>query len=70
MISIYLVPMIMRPIDFLSNLLSYTLGLISYLVLIPMFSNVFLIYAMSNLHDLSWGNRPSNTGGTEAFAAK
>ena len=24
---------------------------------------------MSNLHDISWGNRPSVSGGTEAFSA-
>ena len=32
----------------------------------PMFTNVFQIYAMCNMHDVSWGNRPSSTG-TEAF---
>ena len=25
---------------------------------------------MSNLHDISWGNRPATTSGTEAFSAK
>ena len=25
---------------------------------------------MANLHDISWGNRPSVSGGTEAFSAK
>ena len=34
----------------------------------PMFTNVFQIYAMCNLHDVSWGNRPTSTG-TEAFTA-
>ena len=33
-----------------------------------MFTNVFQIYAMCNLHDVSWGNRPADTG-TSAFTA-
>ena len=70
MLCIYAVPMIMRPVDFLSNLAGYMVGLICYIVLIPMFVNVFSIYSFSNLHDVSWGNRPSTTGvGTEAFSA-
>lgn len=68
MLSVYMVPIVMRPIDFLRNFRGYILGLISYLCLIPMFTNVFSIYAMSNLHDISWGNRPTTTG-TEAFSA-
>ena len=70
MLSIYVVPIIMRPVDFLSNMGGYLVGLVSYIVLIPMFVNVFSIYSFSNLHDVSWGNRPSTTGvGTEAFSA-
>ena len=30
--------------------------------LTPTLINVFVIYAISNLHDISWGNRPSNSG--------
>ena len=59
MLAIYTVPFILRPIDFLENFKGYTVGLIAYLVLIPMFTNVFSIYAMANLHDISWGNRPT-----------
>ena len=70
MLSIYLVPMILRPIDFLSNLGGYVVGLFTYLLLIPMYINVFSIYAFCNLHDVSWGNRPTTQGtGTEAFSA-
>lgn len=70
MLSIYVVPMILRPIDFLSNLAGYIVGLFTYLLLIPMYINVFSIYAYSNLHDVSWGNRPTTSGtGTEAFSA-
>jgi hypothetical protein len=62
----------MRPIDFLENFRGYVIGLACYLMLIPMFVNVFSIYAMANLHDISWGNRPSTqaTTGTEAFSSK
>lgn len=70
MLSIYLIPFVMRPVDFLSNMGGYVVGLVSYILLIPMFINVFSIYAFSNLHDVSWGNRPSITGtGTEAFSS-
>ena len=70
MLSIYIVPMILRPIDFLENFKGYIVGLIAYLLLIPMFANIFSIYSMCNLHDISWGNRPTtDTGGTEAFSS-
>lgn len=54
--------------DFLANFAPYLIGLFSYIVMLPVFTNVFQIYAMCNLHDVSWGNRPSSTG-TEAFSA-
>ena len=70
MLCIYLIPMILRPVDFLSNLGGYIVGLFTYLLLIPMYINVFSIYAFCNLHDVSWGNRPTTQGtGTEAFSA-
>jgi len=70
MLSIYVVPMILRPVDFLSNLGGYIVGLFTYILLIPMYINVFSIYAFCNLHDVSWGNRPTTTTtGTEAFSA-
>ena len=31
--------------------------------LTPTFINVFVIYAVANLHDISWGNRPSKNEG-------
>ena len=70
MLCIYLIPILFRPIDFLENFKGYMIGLIAYLVMIPLFANIFSIYAMSNLHDISWGNRPSEASGTEAFTAK
>ena len=70
MLLIYVVPFILRPIDFLENFKGYTVGLVAYILLIPMFTNIFSIYSMCNLHDISWGNRPTtNTTGTEAFSA-
>ena len=70
MLLIYLVPMILRPIDFLENFKGYLVGLIAYLLLIPMFTNIFTIYSMCNLHDISWGNRPTTgSTGTEAFSS-
>ena len=66
MLTIYVLPMVMRPLDFLSNFKSYSLGFMSYMMMMPIFTNVFQIYAMCNLHDVSWGNRPTSTG-QEAF---
>ena len=69
MLSIYLVPVILRPIDFAFNAKEYVCGFISYLLLLPMYSNLMQIYSMCNLHDLSWGNRPSGPAdGAEALA--
>jgi len=62
MLSVYLLPCVMRPLDYLSNFKNYTLGFISYMLMMPVFTNVFQIYAMCNLHDVSWGNRPTSTG--------
>jgi len=64
MLSVYLTPMLLRPIDFLFNAHRYLVGLASYLLLLPTFVNVMQVYSMSNLHDISWGNRPSATAGT------
>ena len=70
MLAIYTIPFLLRPIDFLENFKGYVIGLISYLILIPMFSNVFSIYSMANLHDISWGNRPTTNTGMEGISAK
>lgn len=71
MISVYFLPFIFRPIDALKNFQGYVVGMISYILLLPTFINIMQIYAMCNLHDISWGNRPSaaaaNTG-TNAFS--
>ena len=40
MLAIYFVPMILRPIDFLKNIPKYTIGLLSYILLLPTFINV------------------------------
>lgn len=39
------------------------------MIMLPIFSNIFQVYAMSNLHDISWGNRPASTG-METFTSK
>ncbi|CAG9335225.1 unnamed protein product [Blepharisma stoltei] len=35
-------------------------GIFQYIFLTPTFINVFLIHAMCNLHDCTWGTRPDN----------
>ena len=62
MLGMYVLPFFMRPLDFLQNFKNYTLGFFAYMMMLPVFTNVFQIYAMCNLHDVSWGNRPSSTG--------
>jgi cellulose synthase/poly-beta-1,6-N-acetylglucosamine synthase-like glycosyltransferase len=59
MMGVFLVPIILRPLDFLMKFQHYILGLLSYLFMMPTFINVMQIYAMCNLHDISWGNRPT-----------
>ncbi len=65
MLSIYILPMILRPLDFLFNIKQYILGLFSYIVMLPVFINIMQVYSMSNLHDISWGNRPTVSSGTD-----
>jgi len=69
MLSVYTLPFLLRPLDFAQNAKHYIAGLISYIFLLPMFLNVFQIYSMCNLHDISWGNRPADTTGAETFTA-
>lgn len=62
MCCVFLIPIILRPLDFLSNVRNYIVGLFSYLFMMPTFINIMQIYAMCNLHDISWGNRPAASG--------
>jgi len=64
MLTVYVLPMLLRPIDFVYNFKGYFIGLITYLFLLPMFVNIMQIYGFCNLHDLSWGNRPTAAAGT------
>jgi hypothetical protein len=59
MMTVFLFPMILRPFDFLNNFTAYMVGMITYVCLLPTFTNIMQIYSMCNLHDLSWGNRPA-----------
>lgn len=62
MLMVYFIPLMMRPLDFIYNWKSYLVGMVSYILLLPTFTNILQIYAMCNLHDISWGNRPAATG--------
>ena len=68
MLSIYLVPLILRPIDTLFNLKQYAIGMAAYFLMLPVYTNLMQIYSMCNLHDLSWGNRPAAAAGAEALS--
>jgi len=65
MLSTYLLPILLRPMDFILNFRNYIIGLVTYIVLLPTFINIMQVYSMCNLHDVSWGNRPSATGSAE-----
>ena len=69
MLSVYFLPFIFRPLDAWKNLKGYIIGLTVYVLLLPTFINIMQIYSMCNLHDISWGNRPSVTAGTNALSA-
>ena len=69
MLSVYLLPILLRPLDFLYNAPHYIIGLISYIVLLPCFINIMQVYSMCNLHDISWGNRPSASAGANQLSS-
>ena len=59
MMASFVVPFLLRPLDVVENFMKYVVGLVSYLFMMPTFTNVMQIYAFCNLHDISWGNRPT-----------
>ena len=59
MCCIFMVPIFMRPMDFLFHMKGYLIGMFTYIFMLPTFINIMAIYSMCNLHDISWGNRPS-----------
>ena len=67
-LSSFLMPMLLRPGDFCANIVRYTVGFVVYLFMFPTFASVLQIYAVCNLHDISWGNRPAGSQGIEAVA--
>ena len=66
-LSNYLIPFLLRPLDAFKNFSKLGIGLLAYLIFLPSFNNVVMIYSMCNLHDISWGNRPED--GTEIFTS-
>ena len=72
MLSVYIFPIVLRPMDALLNLKAYLIGMLVYIVMLPTFANLMSIYSMGNLHDISWGNRPSaaqSSSGTNALSS-
>ena len=39
----------------------YIVGIPLLIFMAPMYINIFIIYSMSNLHDISWGNRETDS---------
>lgn len=63
MMSVYFLPMMLRPVDFVMHFRGYVIGMLTYILMLPTFINIMTIYSMCNLHDISWGNRPSVAAG-------
>ena len=68
MFLVLIAPMYMRPKDFIHNLSKYLYGFVIWFVMLPCYINIFSIYAFSNIHDISWGNRPA-AADTEQMAS-
>ena len=58
LVGVYLVPYILN--CFKINFFTYWIGVFMLLFLSPLYINIFIIYSMCNLHDISWGNRDTN----------
>jgi cellulose synthase/poly-beta-1,6-N-acetylglucosamine synthase-like glycosyltransferase len=43
------------------NFCKYIVGMGIMIFLSPMYINIFIIYSMANLHDISWGNRDTDS---------
>jgi len=59
MSCVFIIPMLLRPMDFIKNFVNYLMGMFAYIFMMPTYTNIMQIYAMCNLHDVSWGNRPT-----------
>ena len=57
----YLLPIILHIHEI--KLCRFFFGSLTMMFLTPTFINVFVIYAIANLHDISWGTRPSQNAG-------
>jgi hypothetical protein len=69
MSCVFFIPMFMRPMDFLFHMKGYVIGMLTYVLMLPTFINIMAIYSMCNLHDISWGNRPSAAQAMNAVSA-
>ncbi|KAI9101724.1 chitin synthase-domain-containing protein [Phlyctochytrium arcticum] len=44
-------------------------SMLQYMLLLPVYINVFMVYAFCNLHDISWGTKGDNVASTAAAPA-
>lgn len=59
LVSSYIVPPLLNITRM--NHCKYLVGAAILVFLSPMYINIFIIYSMANLHDISWGNRDTDT---------
>lgn len=55
--SAYILPLIFHTKSLV--LIDFIKGIVYLIFMTPTFINIFSIYAVSNIHDISWGSRPS-----------
>jgi len=58
MVLSYLMPLVLHITEL--RLCDFCKGVLSLLFLAPTYINLISIYAISNIHDVTWGSRPSS----------
>ena len=50
------------------RIVDFVKGVVYSIYMTPTYINIFTIFAISNIHDISWGSRPSNIQDTGSKA--
>ena len=62
----YFVPLLMNITKL--RIVDFVKGVVYSIYMTPTYINIFTIFAISNIHDISWGSRPSNIQDTSSKA--
>jgi cellulose synthase/poly-beta-1,6-N-acetylglucosamine synthase-like glycosyltransferase len=58
LLGVYIIPLVLN--FHRLNIWKYLVGALWLMFLSPMYINIFIIYSIANLHDISWGNRDTD----------